>query len=1019
MEAMRQGKRVIVRACAGSGKTTTLVHAYMEKLKEIEATRKTDDPFDRLLAITFTNEATVKLKRDVFRETNGNIKALTNRTISTIHSFCNSILKENIVEAGINPEYRVVDEYDAVESEATVMRRVAGEGILQDDELRTFVQEYGLVKRGRVSNSGFGGMMHAVYAWIRAGGWSLDEGLEKLGTKRAAFTDWLTQRGREGDETQSYIEKLNRSAALIEKYLERYWRLLEAEKRERGLICYDDIIYYACRLLREHAYIRESYRKRFEYVFVDEFQDTDTLQLDIVNMISDRGRQFFVGDPQQLIYEWRNASPELFAGAEKEALEDTEGSIVVNLRENFRSSDGIVSFVNSLFPVVNAGGAGGYVEMIAAREDLRDDGGDPSVRILVPEGSTRDEMCASEASMIASEISRIVEEGITILDLREGKRRKAKYADIALLFRSRSAVGPYEEKLAAEGVPFIGLQVSDFFDKPEVVALRDYVMHMAGSNDAFYTASVMRSPLFDVDDDSIVSSAACNFDIGKMRELKGGSGDTALARFIQTEEWLHSVRGMRISAVLTELIRKSCFDMLCVAGGSGMDAHANILSFVELVRRCEIEGKTGAADIAAELESMEERKAGPEALLYDESSNAVRLMTVHAAKGLEYPIVFVARAFSRARKNSYDMSIHRDFGIIIGETDAVDSPLRRFHENVVEDLDKLKSGGAEEESRIFYVAATRAQQQLYLSASSSVAGSWSARVWDVLSASGVNAEDAPEGVSGIGKGSILLIRSARHGREPALHARRNIRLDWASLELDMAPGRGSELFAMRPTTLAEYMVCHHRSSFSGTERTERTGAGTGGMERGSTIHDFLENYDYVNHREPAFLKDKFGTDYEEIASRARRFVTSDTGREAGEAAAEGRLYRELQFSARYGRGVLNGKIDMIIRAGNACTIVDYKSGGAHGRMEEYRNQLLIYASAVTRMSACRSFRLMNCFVDEKELFNSFTVDRDGIELFDSAIESAMEAYDREDREASPDADRCASCAYKDACEFSL
>ena len=62
---------------------------------------------------------------------------------------------------------------------------------------------------------------------------------------------------------------------------------------------------------------------------------------------------------------------------------------------------------------------------------------------------------------------------------------------------------------------------------------------------------------------------------------------------------------------------------------------------------------------------------------------------------------------------------------------------------------------------------------------------------------------------------------------------------------------------------------------------------------------------------------------------------------------------------------------------------------------------------------------MNCFVDEKELFNSFTVDRDGIELFDSAIESAMEAYDREDREASPDADRCASCAYKDACEFSL
>ncbi len=1020
LEAVRQGKRVIVKACAGSGKTTTLVRSYTDKLKEITSFLNADDPFNHLLAITFTNEAAVKLKRDVFRETGGNIRALTNRTISTIHSFCNNILRENIVESGLSPDYRIAEEYDVAQTGESVLERIVSENILKDAELRTFITEHGWGARGKLSNSGFCGMVMAAYRWIRAEGFDLGEGLETLRRRKVAYKDWLTKRGHGDVETATYIDRVDRYTALIEKYLAAYWKRMETEKREKGILSYDDIIYYAYRLLREYAHIRERYRRQFLYVFVDEFQDTDALQLEVVDMISERGKQFFVGDPQQLIYEWRNANPELFARAEQDALGDNDGSSVIYLRENFRSSEGIISFVNHLFSGLMKEGKTAYVEMEAARKDLKECDDEPSVSILVPKGETQNELHVSEAAMIASEISRIVEEGATVVDMHDRKRRKAKYSDIAVLFRSRSAVKLYEEKLEEEGIPFIGLQVSTFFERPEIIALRDCVMHLARPSDAFYTASVMRSPIFDVEDDFIAASAACKFDMDKMRTLAGESDHTSLARFIWLDAWCRSAAGVRVSSLMMELIRKSGFDMLCLAGNRGIEAYANIVSFIELLRRFESEGLTGPQDIADELEEMMERGAEPGSPLYDESSNAVRLMTVHEAKGLEFPIVFVAGSFSRPRHDNYDMFIHRDFGTIIREIDTGSNPLRSFYEGVEEDLDRLKIGGNEEEKRIFYVAATRAQQKLYISACSRNANSWSNEVWKMLSAAGIDAATASQGVLSFGKGKVLLLQSPRYVRKAGHAIQRDVRIDRKVLGLDLSHARKTERFAMTPTSLAGYMVCHHKSLLSAAGNTEVTGSGSvSGLERGSMIHAFLEHYDYVRSKEPAFLKDTFGEKYGDIASSSLRFIQSDIGQEAGRAATEGRLFRELPFSALHRRGILNGKVDMIITGTDTdtCTVVDYKSGRADSHPEEYRNQLLTYASAVLKITGCNSIRLVNFFVDEKEPIRSFTVSRSEVEAFDSQLEASMEAYDGGDRTASPGKIKCDLCAFRNTCEF--
>ena len=1017
LEAVRKGRRVIVKACAGSGKTTTLVHAYIDKLKEIEASEKTDDPFNRLLAITFTNEAAVKLKRDVFRGTGGNIRALTNRTISTIHSFCNSVLRENIIEAGISPDYRIAEEYEMADAGEKLLHRIAGENILKDSELRDFVRKYGFEARGQVGNSGFEEMVRAVYQWMRAGGLDIEEGLETLDRRKTSFANWLRKRSTEGDETQSYIDECGRSVALICRYLAEYWRLMELEKREKSVIGYDDIIYYTYRLLKEHGHIRERYRKQFHYVFVDEFQDTDALQLEIVNMISERGKQFFVGDPQQLIYEWRNAKPELFARAESDALDDGDGSSVIYLRENFRSSDGIIHFVNHLFSGLMKEGNMGYVEMEASREDLRERIDDPSVRVFIPKGETHGELCASEAAMIASEISRVIEQGTMIVDMHEHTQRKAKYSDIALLFRSRSSVKVYEQKLEAEGIPFIGLQESTFFKRPEIVALRDFILHMAGPSDAFYTASVMRSPLFDVRDDTIVSSATCNFDIDEMRKIADETGDSALAGFVSFESWWRSAAHMHVSEMLLELIRKTGFDAICLAGGRGVDAYAGAVRFIELVRRFESDGMTGPADVADELKQMEERRAEPDTLLYDESSNAVRLMTVHEAKGLEFPIVFIARSFSRTRADNYDMLIDRDFGIILREMDTDSNPLRAFYVDVEKDLRKRKAP-ENEEKRIFYVAATRAQQQLYISANAGNAGSWSGELWKMLGAAGINMATESGGIVQAGGGHVLLLPAVRYSRKEQPRSRSDIQTDKAMLDLDMSLSRRTERFAMSPTELAGYMVCHYRASLSARDGAEgAAGSMTGGVERGSMIHGFLEHYDYIHLKEPEFLKSAFGEKYDEIAACSAGFLKSTLGTEAAAAAADGRLFRELPFSAVYGRGLLSGKVDMVIPAGSECTIVDYKSGRADTHAEEYRNQLLIYASAVMKITGCESIRLFNFFVDEKEPVRGFTARNNDIETFDAQLEASMEAYDSGDREASPSMSRCSCCVYRSTCQF--
>jgi ATP-dependent exoDNAse (exonuclease V) beta subunit len=1022
LNAVEQGKRVIVKACAGSGKTTTLVMSYVSKLKEIEPSVKPGSPYDHLLAITFTNEAAVKLKRDIFRETDGDIRALTNRMISTIHSFCNYILRENIVEAGINPDYEIAEEYDIAEAGGRILDRIVGDNIVKDAELRQFIHKYGYYARARMGNSGFKGMIMAVYGWMRAEGFSIDEGLSALRNRRTAYEKWLNQRGREILQTQQYAGSLRSSTALIEKYLAIYWGSMEKEKKEGGRIGYDDIIYYAYRLLKESAHIGERYRKQLSYVFIDEFQDTDALQLEVINMVSARDRQFFVGDPQQLIYEWRNANPELFSIAERDALSEEEGTSVIYLKENFRSSAGIVSFVNHLFSRLMRGDKTEFVEMTAARDDLIDAEDNPSVCIFLPAGETQDERSESEASMIASEILKIIEGEMTVVDMHDRRRRKAKYSDIALLFRSRSAVRVYEDELATRHIPYLSLQNSTFFKRPEVRALMDYVMHLARPSDPFYTAAVMRSPIFDVDDNLIVSSASNGFDMQKMSSQTGDQGDSGLGKFIRLETWIAAVSGMRTSEILHEVLKQTSFGTLCLAGTRGKEAYANVIRFIDVIRAVESGGRMSAVEVAEELGRMEDSGSEPESLMHDESSNAVRLMTVHGAKGLEFPVVFIARAFSHPRKDNYDMFIDRNFGIIFREIDDGSNPLLEFYGDVESDLSEINGRGRdEEEKRIFYVAATRAQQRLYISAVDGSRGgsSWSSEVGRILKEEGISAGQAADGISELDGSLLRLIKSSLYGEKIVAEDRAGIRIDRSTFELDLTISRGKEQFTVSPTIIAEFMVCHHKTALSksGPVPDEDDSHSVSSMGRGVMIHSFLEHYDYVNEREPEFLRSTFGNEYDDVASRSMQFVQSELGREARAAALNGKLFREMQFSSRYNRAILNGKLDMVISHGEKCIIVDYKSGKGQGHTGEYRDQLLFYASAVMKITGCSSVRLVNFFVDEKEQLKTFTVERAEVEQFDNLLADSLEAYDREDSEASPADEKCGSCAYRSSCAF--
>jgi ATP-dependent helicase/nuclease subunit A len=692
-------KSVIISSPAGSGKTEKLARRYISLLlggSEIE----------KILAITFTEKAAAEMKDrilsiiekehpDLFLKIREKMPLMR---ISTIHAFCLKLLKRFSIELGIDPTLDVLDEFTA----SLLWSESVYEALIEEKDNPELFYEM-MKTRG-----------------IR--GWdTLYRILNELHSKRP-YPELIIKEGHpvDGDEEKRILN-------LYSRCLKHY----SQKKKERHLVDYDDLELLAYEALNNNPSwmnILYSFDEHTDHILVDEFQDTNSLQWKIIDKLTEEWRSgrgskresgktptvFLVGDEKQSIYLFRGANVSLFHEAKKKLSEWLGNEYLFEeIKENYRSLPAITEFVNSLFkrlmqPSEFESWRTRYAPFIATRQ------GDGHVELILLESceNTKDNR-EKEASIIAKRIQSLVN-NYEIYD--EDKKRPCIYGDMAILLRRRTHLSILEDALRRHNIPFVILKGIGFYDEPEIALLRELISFLIDPKDDYSLFCILRSPFFNIDYRTLFNLIDNKAGISLFEKLKNiipqnpplikdEKEDIMMHRLYKAynliSRWIERIRYLPI-AVLIEEIQSDTNGWQYFWE---KQRYVNIKKFIRLIEQYDSRGLS-LLEIREKLVKARQGEE-PKANINTEGMNAVKIMTVHAAKGLEFPIVFLPSLEEDNTPKSKSIVIDEEDGRIYIAYEE-DSNKRKKREL----FQKRKEKEIEEEKRLFYVSVTRAKDFL-------------------------------------------------------------------------------------------------------------------------------------------------------------------------------------------------------------------------------------------------------------------------------------------------------------------
>ena len=502
-------------------------------------------------------------------------------------------------------------------------------------------------------------------------------------------------------------------------------------KRRRSLLDFADLEHLAARLLTEPdgspTETAREVSRRYAEVMVDEYQDVSLVQDMIIRAVSDSGRRLFmVGDVKQSIYRFRLADPTIFLKKYESYADAPQPEGVprrVFLRESFRSRGEVVDAVNAVFGCLMSKGLGEmeYDERARLRAGLEYPGVVPVPELVaVPlpgadEDEERPDKIEVEAAYAARMMRRLVETGAKISE--GGALRPLGYGDIAVLLRSVNVSGPvWRRVLAREGVPVEAGQSGGFFEAPEVAVIISLLAIIDNPRQDVALISVLRSELFGFTNDELTEIRLMSGEGDFYAALSARAQVSEKARaFLDTLARLRDfARDSELATLIWEIYESLGCMALCSAMRDGEGRRARLLRLFELARSFETTGWRGLRRFLDWLRSMRERGEEP-AFPDEDGGGAVRIMSIHRSKGLEFPVVFIgdtARQFNRSDLRG-SVLVHPELGLGPKFTDAargIEYPTlaRRAVAN------RLERELLSEELRLLYVAMTRARERLFI-----------------------------------------------------------------------------------------------------------------------------------------------------------------------------------------------------------------------------------------------------------------------------------------------------------------
>ena len=757
-------------------------------------------------------------------------------------------------------------------------------------------------------------------------------------------------------------------------FVEAYQRA----KAEEGVLDFEDLLLFARDMLRRDKAAREHFKERFRYILVDEFQDTDPLQAEILFFLSERsgqhaedwrevelepGKLFLVGDPKQSIYRFRRADIEIYQRA-KETV--ARRGAVLTLSESFRPVRGIADVVNAIFePIIKRPDDGGYqpdyVRLVPHRRE--EPSRPPALVVYPPEEVQSGEenqagMRRAEGRAVAAMIRHIVEEEHwEVFDQEGGEPRAARYADVAVLLPRFSDAHAYADAMIALGIPVHVVGGKRFFVTQEVHSLTALLRAIDSPHDGVALVAALRGPFFGVSDDDLARARA---EFGSLDYLNGHDYPGALGAAMATLRRFHETRNtMPVAQFVQRVLEETGALELLAMRHRGEQQVANLLKVVERARALDATARVslrGFVRWLAHLNTTEPDEQ--ESPVAESGEDFVQVLTVHKAKGLQFPIVLLADISSSAseRGNVVVMRESGQFAVKLssGSKDGFSSS--NFPDKSYED--KREEA---ERKRLFYVATTRARDYLVMfsgwtkgkvSGLAKFLGEWAgpeSPPWGQESEVGFVFDTRSLDLSPV-RGSVFRVFPPVEGSEPEPVRRRlEARREWAgAVERTLAEaGRG--IVAKAPS--------HLHDGFEPPDAEVRARAALG-TKIGLLVHMAIERA-WTEPRERverSLLSEarREGLD-PEATERARRLVAAALDSEIMRRAARAEArFHEVPFSLGLDGVVLTGFMDLIFIEDGQAVVVDFKSDAVEadeveGRAAVYRRQMLAYALAARRL----------------------------------------------------------------------
>ena len=949
---------LLVIAGAGTGKTRVITERIRHLLQSDESLSG-----ENILGLTFTNKAAGEMKARVVRAAGERGKGVT---LATFHAFCEGLLKEAA------PERLMIDKVDhwillrrnLERLKLDKYRRLADPGQFLND----FVDFFSRCQDELVSSEDYQGYADGLAAQLEADRAALDE-------------DTFKERAEE---------------VALQQEIARAYRASEELLREKKRVSFGSLITGAVELLETNAGLRQTLQEKYRYILVDEFQDTNIAQLRLLELLAgDKRNIVAVGDNDQAIYRFRGASfgsfklfLERFAGW-REGQDSTK--FRVSLVENYRSTPNILRVATQVI-AQNTVSADFPKKMLSANKEEGE-----KVRIVELETE------ADEARWIVSELQRLHAAG-------------RKWREFAVLYRQHAHRDELVEELSRHKIPFVISKLS-ILDHPLVKDVLAYLRLIATPFDDIACARVLAAPAWGLEPADLVRLAerARKEKKALYEMLQAPQGrlpfDGSQAALGQLVEFLTEQRKTLRRRTAREIL-EGLLEWLEVAQRASAQDRKYVTRLTEFAKEWEPKSETRGLAEFVEYLSYYSQAGGTISLEDDFPGDAVQLMTVHGAKGLEFPQVFLLRVNNK-------------------KFPAVERPhVFEFPAALMKEGEPAEQFHIQEERRLFYVALTRAESRLTLTTLTEKKGKIPVFIEDMLLDPGIKRRDVHQMSPKIPEASSAAKKEASAASDPHLFPASAEQpkifsriADWA---LEFHPPTPEPL-TLSPSAVSGYRSCPQQYLFSRSWSLKEGPKAV--LSFGSVMHTTIKRFvdqlrkgvklpfeEVARIFETEWSSAGFEDDYQEKGYKEDGLEQLRAFHTAMLEAPPQVIEQEKSFELPLENNVtIIGRMDQVNSLGrNDVEIIDYKTGKPKKDADAKKDlQLSLYALAAKEIFEWNPVRLVFHYLQTNQ--NQVTT-RDAKQLEEAQKIVLETAADIRAGEFPPNPGFvCRNCAYKPIC----